>query len=726
LIRPILEALEDRRLLSSTLYVDAISPGADNGSNWTDAYTSLETALGAATSGTTIEVAQGIYTPGTSQVNGMSGTSPTATFQLESGVTIDGGYAGYGASNPDVRDVTAYPTVFSGGNTCYHVVTSSGTDSTAILDGVTITGGNANGTAQGQGSGGGLYDSSGSPSINDCIFSDNSAAGSGAGVYVSGSSGLTLTGCTFSGNTSGYGAGIYVVLASVSLNQCIFNGNSATRFGGGAYLYSTATNLDNCTFVGNSASASGGGVYVYASTPTLSGCVFNDNSSSYGGGLYDNASASSMTHCVFSYNDAGGYGGGVFITSASPTLTACSFVGNTAFLCGGGVYANSLAPTLINCTLSANTALYGGALFNYSSSPVLVNCTLSGNIAAQAGGAITDSSGSTPQLTNCILWGDSAPTGAEINDADFASQATVSYSDVAGGYPGTANINGDPLFISANDLELGRDSPCIDAGSSAALPPGVVTDLAGYPRILGAAVDMGAFESSPVPLPGLIAFTINDGNPQRSMIDTLTVAFNEPVLLGAGAITLSTPGGQAISFTQAVTNDETYVLNFAQDGYVGNSLPDGQYILTVTAAEVTDSFGARLPGGNQSFGFYRLYGDFFGTGEVSLSSLVALSSAFGASVGESNYPWYMDVLGDGEIDLSDLVALSSRFGESLSAPSVSDGPVTVVASQAVAPTPVAATVQQNPVAPRRIRWYVYHPVAANSRRTISPRFSRVT
>lgn len=68
-----------------------------------------------------------------------------------------------------------------------------------------------------------------------------------------------------------------------------------------------------------------------------------------------------------------------------------------------------------------------------------------------------------------------------------------------GGWTGTGsnNIDGDPLFINAiaNNLRLQACSPCIDTGNNSDIPGGVTTDLDGNPRIAGATVDMGAYET---------------------------------------------------------------------------------------------------------------------------------------------------------------------------------------------------------------------------------------
>jgi len=102
-----------------------------------------------------------------------------------------------------------------------------------------------------------------------------------------------------------------------------------------------------------------------------------------------------------------------------------------------------------------------------------------------------DRDGSDSTVTNCIFWGN---TPDEITTD--ASTPTITYSNVQGGWPGTGNINADPLFISAadGDLRLLWGSPSNDTGDNTAVPAGLTVDFEGEQRIFNATVDMGADE----------------------------------------------------------------------------------------------------------------------------------------------------------------------------------------------------------------------------------------
>ncbi|MHC4462824.1 MAG: choice-of-anchor D domain-containing protein [Planctomycetota bacterium] len=289
------------------VYVDADATGANNGLSWADAYTCLRDVLTAASSGDEIWVAEGIYKP--------TGTGErTATFQLKNGVALYGGFAGVEMSL-DEREPNRHVTILSGdlngddgpnfannGENSYHVVRGSGTDETAVLDGFTITGGNANQDYPSEyANGGGMYNNHGSATVANCTFSGNSAMWGGGmcnGDYGS----PMVTNCTFSRNRSEWWGGgmCNYDYSSPTLTNCTFIGNRGNRCSGGMDNsgYCTVT-LTNCTFSGNSADYGGGMSNWYYSNAILTNCTFSGNSANHGGGI-DNweYSSATLTSCI--------------------------------------------------------------------------------------------------------------------------------------------------------------------------------------------------------------------------------------------------------------------------------------------------------------------------------------------------------------------------------------------------------------------------------------------
>ena len=134
------------------------------------------------------------------------------------------------------------------GDNSYHVVTGSGTDETAILDGFTVAAGNANGV-DADGQGGGVYISLGSPTISNSVLAGN-YGNAGGGMYTAGGS-PTLFNCLFSGNSGGEGAGLRSSDGSPTLVNCTFGENHAVNLGGGIYAALGALGVTNCILWGN-------------------------------------------------------------------------------------------------------------------------------------------------------------------------------------------------------------------------------------------------------------------------------------------------------------------------------------------------------------------------------------------------------------------------------------------------------------------------------------------
>jgi hypothetical protein len=228
-------------------------------------------------------------------------------------------------------------------------------------------------------------------------------------------------------------------------------------------------------------------------------------------------------------------GGGMLNYSSDLTITNCAFTGNTGdyFDGGGGMTNDSSNPRVVNCTFIGNWVYgngSGGGMENSGSSPTVINCTFVGNYVGSGGtgGAIDNEGGSHPTITNCILWGNTAPVGNEIYN-DSTSSATLRYTDsqdITPANTSNGNFNAVPQFVrnpnivldswtgavdlsqsDFGDLHLQKGSPCIDTGDNTEVttPPfptdstGMFAiDLDGNKRIafgsLSLTVDLGAYE----------------------------------------------------------------------------------------------------------------------------------------------------------------------------------------------------------------------------------------
>jgi endonuclease/exonuclease/phosphatase family metal-dependent hydrolase len=217
----------------------------------------------------------------------------------------------------DPNDPNVVAATIINGNGAYHAVTCvSGEGPDTILEGFTITGGNANGPEwPDDKNGGGLY----------CRFSSP-----------------TVVGCTFSGNTANYGGGM------------------ASR--------NAAPTVINCTFKSNSGEE-GGGLYNIGWSPiTLTNCTFISNSSEYGGGLQNDSSIAVLTNCLFIANTSTFVGGGMYNLGGIPTVTNCTFAGNSAASDGGGMDNYDSTPSVANCIFWGNTAATGSEIYGGSPS----------------------------------------------------------------------------------------------------------------------------------------------------------------------------------------------------------------------------------------------------------------------------------------------------------------------------------------------------------------------
>jgi hypothetical protein len=168
---------------------------------------------------------------------------------------------------------------------------------------------------------------------------------------------------------------------------------------------------------------------------------------------------------------------------------------------------------------------------------------------------------------------------------------------------------------------------------------------------------------------------VNDGSAQRSKVRSITVTFSGAAVLDPGAIELRRQNGALVNFqlaTSLVSGKTKAVLTFAGSEFIGGSLADGRYNLTIRADRVHDRWGRSLDGdgdgsagGNRVDVVNRLFGDSDGDGDVDVSDLGRFLGTFGRHAGDPRYLWYSDMNGDGRVDVTDLIAFALRFGSHL-------------------------------------------------------------
>jgi hypothetical protein len=289
----------------------------------------------------------------------------------------------------------------------------------------------------------------------------------GAGVKIQSVNGPAVTvieGHQVSGTTNGPGA-----------VRCVFLTEFSTLSG------FTVTNGATLTHLAGVTQNSGGGV-IAESNCTISNCVIVGNACSFEGGGTYTINGSTVINCIISGNVAleGGSGGGVY--------------GNTVFNC---VISNNVAANgggVANCTVNnslltgnGNTNSVGGTSGGAAYFSTLNNCTLVGNFSRGLGAA----DGCT--LRNSIIYYNVNGSYADCYQCQLANCCTTLGLGTVS-LPSNC-ISNAPMFVdlAGGNLRLLPWSPCVNAGTNAYAPSGL--DLDGNPRIVGGAVDMGAYEN---------------------------------------------------------------------------------------------------------------------------------------------------------------------------------------------------------------------------------------
>jgi hypothetical protein len=368
-------------------------------------------------------------------------------------------------------------------------------------------GGNGSGGHSGSLGWGGAIFNAGDLTLVRCQFLTNEAAGGNGGAGGDGAGGRSQGGNGGSGGSgaSGLGGAIYNS-GTISVEDCSFDNNTATggsggtggaggagpysgltgaggaaASGSGAALYSTqiaSSIINRCTFSGNSGTGGNG-----AKGGTLSS-NFGSNGARGGdssGGAICNLGTEAVTNCTFFANQVNGGNGGDGGNGPSQGGNG----GNGGNAIGGGIYTSNM-DTVVNCTVVQNAAKGGtngvagtGAYSGTEGSP-----------GASRGGGVARTAG-TFYLQNSILVTNTPGANAygTITDGgkNLSSDASLTGASRKNVDPKLESLAGDP----PQTMALKADSPAIDKADDSAAPE---VDERGTARPVGPHSDIGAYE----------------------------------------------------------------------------------------------------------------------------------------------------------------------------------------------------------------------------------------
>ncbi|WP_440121414.1 PKD domain-containing protein [Tenacibaculum sp. Ill] len=449
---------------NNILYVNKnVSGGDGSGDSWTNAVPELADALLWARTqhdadnnwlqndSLQVFVAKGVYKPLYNAADGNYTTNGNRdnAFVMVNNVQLYGGFAGSEVNLSD-RDLSlaGNATVLSGdigglndlSDNVYHVVVDAGNVGAALLDGFTITGGNANDNVSSiavnansirRDYGGGMYNAfSSSSSLTNVTITGNTAAGYGGGMYNASSS-PNLTNITITGNTANHGGGIYnSQYSSLSLTNVAIVGNTANH-GGGIYNYFySSSSLTNVTIVGNTANSGDGIHNQYESSLTINNSIvwgtisnisllytpnyslIQDNTNTANG----NIDATGLTaEDIFTDPANGDY----TLKLSSPAINAGS---NTLYTDAGGDLNN-------DTDLTGNPRLFGNTIDigAYEYDGILADFTISGGYCIGNAVTFTDNS--------------SSPNGAIVSwEWDFGDGTTSTKQNPTHSYADLGNF----------------------------------------------------------------------------------------------------------------------------------------------------------------------------------------------------------------------------------------------------------------------------------------------
>ncbi len=376
-------------------------------------------------------------------------------------------------------------------------------------------------------------------SLREAVLASNAAPG--AVVIPAGTYPLTLAGPSENGGQTGdldllvgmgvYGAGMgATAIDGVDLDR-VLDVNPTFGFPRSTFILGDLALINGNVLVGQAGQTRGAGIHTMLGSQTqylaLERVRLTGNRAGESGGGAFIGSVASIRDSAIDGNAANfsGAGLGLFGGPNLQEVDGSSISGNTSNQDGGGIQAQGRV-WIANSTISGNsTRLSGGGInasgghLQIASTTIVRNAvTINNPFATNVGGGIRmESDGPNHRFVNTVIADNTVPAPGDPADCVLFDRAIDTlYNHViqpgSCGFTGTGDVTGVPAGYDAALADNGgptrthkvpSDSPLVDSADPAGCNDAAGVPLAfdqrgtGFPRILGAACDKGAYEGLP-------------------------------------------------------------------------------------------------------------------------------------------------------------------------------------------------------------------------------------